>query len=683
MKLCDVYKTVGICGKIPYICVTVLVMFYFLQTTVLRSGAADTIKTSNRFNVVFVLDSSGSMNDTDPDKLRCEAVSLFTGLLAMSGNHIGSVVFSDHVLQQEAMFEVTSVEQKKQFVANLSETEVKGWTNTGEALVTAVQMLETQGDPTLPDIIIYLTDGNTLMGTQEELDISLDQKADAIQSARDGHIKIYSVCLNAAGRSEETNPEEMRQISEATGGDFKEVNSATDLRDVFQQFYELIYSTSSTDLGGGQFDSKGFYQSTFEIPSAGVEEVNIITSTENELVGMKLIDPSGDELSPATVSGMTMESSNFSITKINFPEGGTWKIEAQGSPDTSVKISMIFNAVLSVSSELKNPQETYEIGDTASFRTILRTGDKIASDSGVFDDYTINAAITDANGNTEELPLAFVNGEIVSDYNISDYGTFQFNVNVHGYGISAAAEPITIYVGNTPPTVVKESLSKVGYIWPYFPLECSVDLSEAAVDKEDKELNYSILSSSFMEDSYELYGHTLSMKHFDVSKGSFTVVAADSMGATCEFEVYVSSRNIPMVVAILIGAGILVLIIITGVGIYLANHRYFHGRLCITVFDENGVIDEVELTPIKGRYKIRQCGISDYGGISGNAYFEASGKNTHIFFFSKSKVYASGASNVMAGERTKKVQMTRDMSITISADKEFRRGIRVRFEPTA
>ena len=59
------------------------------------SSRAEENTSANRFNVVFVIDASGSMNNTDSAKWRFEAMDLFLGLATDEGNRIGAVVFND------------------------------------------------------------------------------------------------------------------------------------------------------------------------------------------------------------------------------------------------------------------------------------------------------------------------------------------------------------------------------------------------------------------------------------------------------------------------------------------------------------------------------------------------------------------------------------------------------------
>ncbi|MBR4200609.1 MAG: VWA domain-containing protein [Oscillospiraceae bacterium] len=647
------------------------------------SASAERNKTSNRFNVVFVLDSSGSMNQTDPDGWRFTAVSLFTGLLAERGNYAGGVVFSDGILVKQPLSEIRSAQDKKQLLDRFESAEVLGWTNTGAALMTAEELLAQGGGEGLPNIIIYLTDGNTEMGTPEDTALSLDQKAQAIQDARDKGIQIYSVCLNANSiNSGSTNPQEMEQIAAATGGGFEEVRSSEDLAAVFQRFYELIYSTVSSEIAGGKFDRDGVFRSEFSVPSAGVEELNIITTAQGGITGMELTTPSGKLLSQKDVDQLSMRAGDYCITKITAPEGGKWTLCAYGQPDAEIQISMIFNKSLSVSAELKNPAEEYRIGDTVQLRTVIETNGEIASDMRVLDEYQIDVTVTNEKDQITPLEIRAENGEFLSDFNVTDYGTFTFRVAVAGFGITAGSTPVTVYVGNTPPTPPAERIEAVGNIWPLSDLDCAVDLTGAATDKEDADLQYSVVSSSFLDDSYELDGNILRMKDFDISKGSFTVRATDSMGASCDFEVYMSSRNMGARFALILGILIAVIVIVSAVRFYQIMLRYFHGKFhAVAYSDEQGDIEEKDAKPIRGRCRLAAFGFNANTGLPyAKIFFQATGKNTHTYLYSRKPVYVMG-SNMPSNVPAKKFRVNRNSEITLSTDKNYSQGLRITFEP--
>ena len=146
-------------------------------------SAATNEQQRNRYNVVFVTDESGSMDTTDPEKLRYEAIRSFNGLAAETGNYLGSVSFNDQIIKKQDIQAVEGVDQKNSFTDKVVTESAPGWTNIGLGLSAAVDMLDNSKNAELPAVIILLTDGNTEMGSAEEEENSLAEKADAIERA--------------------------------------------------------------------------------------------------------------------------------------------------------------------------------------------------------------------------------------------------------------------------------------------------------------------------------------------------------------------------------------------------------------------------------------------------------------------------------------------------------------------
>ena len=187
-----------------------------------------------RMNIMFVTDESLSMEEnTDPDEMRYDAVKLFVQEITDTGNYLGSVSFAQDVLASQKMHEVNGQQAKKEYVDAIAGVKCSSWTNIGAGFLEGVRMLE-EGDPNLNSAIIILSDGFTEMPDEESKKQALDAKAEAVELCRSKGIPVYSICLNVDGRAD---PEELRQVSNATGGLFTEVQNAGDLKDV-----ELLYS---------------------------------------------------------------------------------------------------------------------------------------------------------------------------------------------------------------------------------------------------------------------------------------------------------------------------------------------------------------------------------------------------------------------------------------------------------
>ena len=238
---------------------------------------------ANKYNVVFVVDESGSMLTTDKNQLRYDSLDLFLGLMSQQGNYAGTVSFDDKILHSEKLTAVNGSEGKSALSAVIRENTAKqGDTDIGGALECAVNMLDGAADADLPSAIILLTDGNTDLdnnpaAVSKEEETSLEKKAEAIDKAREKGYQIYSVCLNENGAADFS---ETQQISSATQGQAQEVKSAADLEKVLQMFYQMIYGTSPLIVNG-----------EFDVPKIGVEEANIMI--EGEITGVTLTGPDG------------------------------------------------------------------------------------------------------------------------------------------------------------------------------------------------------------------------------------------------------------------------------------------------------------------------------------------------------------------------------------------------------
>ncbi len=321
-----------------------LILVFVMSLGVFTSQAEPTGATASRYNVIFVLDASGSMKQTDSALWRYEAMDLFLGLATDEGNRIGAVIFNEGIAGKIDLQEVNGKAMKEQISQTLRNSAVAGDTDIGTAIQLAATMLDEGRDTSLPSAIILLSDGNTDLPSDTSgqlLAQSSANKQDAINRARANTYPIYSICLNANGAA---NPAELADISNATGGVFMEVSNAEDLKDVFAKFYNMIYTTETIPLVDGAIPDGGVMDIPFTVPSTGVEEVNIIFSTLSQTASYSVFQPSGLAYTADELAAMTVKAQTFSVIKITTPEGGDWKIQVRGIPGDAVKIDMVYNS---------------------------------------------------------------------------------------------------------------------------------------------------------------------------------------------------------------------------------------------------------------------------------------------------------------------------------------------------
>ena len=540
----------------------ILVSFFLLADSALAVPADNTGDDAiNRYNVVVVLDASGSMEDTDPEGLRYEAINQFMNLLTEDGNYLGCVVYASGISAAYDMVPLDSQQKRDDAIELLRTTEVVGWTNTGEALTDAVNMFDA-ADSTLPSVLLLLSDGNTEMGTDAETEESLVKKANAIQVAREKDIAIYSVCLNA---DQSADSSEMKQMSDATGGVFREISTADDLTDVFNTFYSMIYGTSSITVLDEDCPEYGIMESRFYVPGIGVEEINIVIY--GNVTASTLIRPDG---SPGEES--SVKSEMFSLIKETDVQQGLWTLRIESSPGEHVKVNLLFNTNLSV--ELTADLNESEIlsGVPVTLHATLWEGFESAQSASQYEGYEAVLYITNAYGDIiDALPMAVV-GDHFELMHIFGEGVYYLYADVSGNNLEKVSNtfgPITS-TPNTAPYPIESPLSYTVNLWPIIGGNLELDLTTLAEDAEEETLTYRISSSSFIEgEDYRVEDNVLTVDHFSLSRGGFTVIATDSGGLSCEIEMNITVRHIGRAALIIYALLALLIVIIVVVLVFV------------------------------------------------------------------------------------------------------------------
>lgn len=650
--------------KIPLL---ILIVIFTAISIAVPVTAAEKKNESNKYNVVFVMDASGSMNQTDPDENRFDAVDLFVGLLANKGNRVGTVAFGDGVVTEHNISEVKSFAEKRALTDELKSAELENWTDIGSGLFRADEMIKSGGDPDIPSIILLLTDGNTTMETQEKINESVSKKEDAIENARQDGTKIYTICLN---KNSAANSEELKQIAEATGGEFREVTESSDLQSVFDLYYQMIYSTTSTEVANEKIPGSGSLSKDFTVADIGVEEVNMIIF--GDISKCTLTRPGGTQLSEQEMKDISYAGKTFSLLKMQEPESGAWNINVEAAPGSDIRIFKVYNPNLSVNIHPKESKDTYGVGNAIELVAELSEGGTPVSDKSDHTGYKAILSVKDYEGKEiyTQTQDKLSNGGYSFAFTPQDMGTYYAEVRVEGNEISAASDSISMDVGNTPPVLNEEEVKKHINRWPFLiKTDNTVDLSGIATDAEDKALTYRIRSSTWPDGDYTLEGDKLTIDKFSVSKGSFEVDAVDSMGAYVTSNVRITSTNVGLWAAILILAAIIGGAIAAGVIAYRLSRKPFTGEITVENI-ETGKSEEYS----KNRGKMELSHFKDVGLSGLEGHFQATGKK-EIYFVSKKPVYSSNFYN----RAEKKILIKHRDKVKISTDKELEKGIIVRF----
>ena len=319
----------------------------------------------NRFNVVLVVDKSGSLcceqgTGTDPDGLRFDALRLFLALLTESGNNIGAVVFDEHIRYESPISPVSGMEEKKALIRELEKFYPCYDTDIGSAMLRATEMLRgMKQENDLPCMILLFSDGKTDFTTGDVIrrfHASWANADKALNAAREEGIAINGILLNVGGAADR-GVEEFRLYTYGTGGQFEEVKWAPDLAPAFRRLYQIVTNAAYTGDQRVAFSEQGEAEIFFTVPSFGVEEVNVIIEGENlrpdetekdkdaGRVSVEIFRPDGERFD---ADGHALENIRYMLYKIPEPDLGIWHVLLKGKPGDWVDVTMVGNPSLTV-----------------------------------------------------------------------------------------------------------------------------------------------------------------------------------------------------------------------------------------------------------------------------------------------------------------------------------------------
>ena len=215
------------------------------------ASAEENSSVANRYNVVMVIDKSGSLRDergigTDPEGLRYDAMKLFLGLLTETGNNVGAVVFDDQIRLDSGLRPMDSMEDKRALVSEVEALGTSYDTDIGGAVLRATEILHgMQEKHGLPCAILLLTDGTTDFPQENRwlrMERSLEAGDQALKRAQEEGITIHGILLDVDGRAA-AGESEVRRYTDGTDGEFEIVSKPEDLTATFGRFYSIINKT--------------------------------------------------------------------------------------------------------------------------------------------------------------------------------------------------------------------------------------------------------------------------------------------------------------------------------------------------------------------------------------------------------------------------------------------------------
>lgn len=290
---------------------TVALIWILASCVTIQAKAMPSYSENQTCEVVFLLDTSSSMNKQDKERLAVDAI-LQAACSLPSGYSTGLVAYNTKVQA------VLSLETDMgQIETVLNSIQYSGYTNAGEGLSQAVDLFSEA--PDVQRHIIMLSDGEIDMPSSDAREASRSLYAQAVELAKEKGIKI---CIIAVG-NELNNPKmHIFDGAEQTDGAIYWEGQSGTLSQIMNRIVSdrLAFSRSPigvTDANGGAV--------AVEVPT-GTDRMKLLITSDNGL-GAVTADYQAEK-------GQVTTGKCFAVLDMERPAQGSAKIFFQ-APDTS------------------------------------------------------------------------------------------------------------------------------------------------------------------------------------------------------------------------------------------------------------------------------------------------------------------------------------------------------------
>ena len=334
------------------------------------------------FDIVLLIDSSGSMKKTDPNDYRKTAAKLFISLL---GEHdrISVISFGDKAKVLAPLTENTKANQGKLFQAVSKVTSREFSTHMQDGVRKGFE--ELKASQRKNRLLLFLSDGKLTVGTDEEDKAAFIALSKLIPEVGKANIKLYSIAF-----SEFSDTKLLEDIARGTGGFFKFAKEDKDIHVIFSSMFEKIKSPDTIPLEGD----------TFSIDKDIKEAILVITKKAG--TSTTLIDPSGRKhISSKYDKNMKwFGSAVFDMITIAGPAVGKWNVKL--STKEGNKVFVITDLSLKSSFNRNFAQK----GDKLKIDAWLEKENGRLKEKDLLGEVSFSADITTPDGKAQRLALS-------------------------------------------------------------------------------------------------------------------------------------------------------------------------------------------------------------------------------------------------------------------------------------
>lgn len=237
----------------------------------LTGYAEEIVPEKEQLEIIFVIDSSGSMKTNDPSGIGLDMVQAFIDTMQTQGIRIGYVAYNNEILSYSAPETIETAEKRKKLKDQISSITYSGDTDTGMGVSQACGLLSNEANT--HRIMVLISDGETDLpaGSLRTEEQSNQELEDCMDWCRDENVPIYTIAFGKYDGSIALL-EKMAKETQAESYSAKKPEDLIEiLYGIFQNnlFYRIQQFSNGTYAGGSQ-------QITCVLDSVYVDEIDIL-----------------------------------------------------------------------------------------------------------------------------------------------------------------------------------------------------------------------------------------------------------------------------------------------------------------------------------------------------------------------------------------------------------------------
>ena len=265
---------------------------------------------ANAASIGFIIDSSGSMDTTDPDDMRKTAAEIVV----------------DNRLDNTSDVFIVDFDESATWVNS------NNWHNwSKESVLNNIRHIDSSGSTSLESGLNTMRDALLASGTDLtncSVMLLTDGKGDYYSGAdwyAEHFIPVHTVSFVG-----EVNESLLTDIALQTGGTYMRANSPLDVIALFNQFYNLSSGGSRMCMVEGQINQDDDIPLTFTIDGV-TDNIMVNTGWQGSRIDLELIAPNGQIYNHTNGKGKWTNAGNFITVLIESPPSGIWQANLYGT----------------------------------------------------------------------------------------------------------------------------------------------------------------------------------------------------------------------------------------------------------------------------------------------------------------------------------------------------------------